>query len=105
MTREKFNKQVAFKKTNKDHNLYFYKVNNKPVILFGTAWKEKMNALKTSFALTQQEIDSMYFASTPEEVMSLLTRLDSEFSDKKVKTGFEVDMRDEQGEKEGLLAA
>jgi len=78
---------------------------HKPVILFGTAWKEKMNALKTSFALTQQEIDSMYFASTPEEVMSLLTRLDSEFSDKKVKTGFEVDMRDEQGEKEGLLAA
>jgi len=34
MTREKFNKRVAFKKTNKDHNLYFYKVNNKPVILF-----------------------------------------------------------------------
>lgn len=78
---------------------------HKPVILFGTAWKDKINSLKNTFAITQQEVDSMYFASTPEEVMSLLTKLDAEFSDKKVKTGSEVDMRDEQGEKEGLLAA
>ncbi|MEO6728605.1 MAG: hypothetical protein ABIM99_01660 [Candidatus Dojkabacteria bacterium] len=77
---------------------------HKPVILFGSAWKDRLNTLKNSFALSQQELDSMYFASTPEEVMSLLTKLDTEFSEKKVVKGSVVDMRDEQGEKEGLLS-
>lgn len=78
---------------------------HKPVILFGSAWKDKLNSLKNSFGITQQEMDSMYFASTPEEVMSLLTKLDAEFSAKKVTKNSVVDMRDEQGEKEGLLSA
>ncbi|MFS8130639.1 MAG: hypothetical protein ACMG57_01530 [Candidatus Dojkabacteria bacterium] len=78
---------------------------HKPVILFGTAWKDRINTLKASFGLSEQEVSSMNFASTPEEVISLLQKLDAEFSGKNIQSNTVIDMRDEQGEKEGLLSA
>lgn len=77
---------------------------HKPVILFGTAWKDRINSLKNSFGLSQQELDSMYYASTPEEAISIINKLDAEYSNKKITNNNSIDMRDEQSEKEGILA-
>ncbi|MEP7104176.1 MAG: hypothetical protein ABI721_05725 [Candidatus Dojkabacteria bacterium] len=78
---------------------------HKPVILFGMAWKNRMSSLKDSFGLSQQEMSSMYFASTPEEAMDTIKQLDKEFSEKKLIAKSQVmDLRNEEEERNMIMS-
>lgn len=84
---------------------FFYLGQHKPVIFLGLAWKNKMNDLKKAFSLSEDEMSSMFFASTPEEAKTQIRKLDEESSSKPpLKMKKVVDLRDGDDEREYLIA-
>lgn len=83
---------------------YIYYGNHKPVVLYGSDWKDTIEKLKADMTLTQEEVDSIRIVETPDQLISYIKDLEQDYSNNPTSIEKVIDRRVEGDERDFLIS-